>query len=229
MTRPLFPADVRARLTASGPAVPHPGPFPTVPMPATLDEAIAQFTVACEAVGGRVSRVTTSDEAAALALGYLESPEWRRTGDDLPAYVAWDEAHLPLPGVIAGLAHRTTRLEAQVSRDAAARTDDCDRLDRAIVGITGAHAALVDTGSVALVHGGGRPRLASVLPPVHIALVPVSLLHMTLGALMAAQPDLLRGAANVVLVTGPSRTADIEMTLTRGVHGPRLVHVVFVG
>ena len=229
MTRSLFPADLRARLAASGPEVPHPGQFATVPMPATLDEAIAQFTVACEAVGGRVSRVTTSDEAAAIALGYLEAPEWRRAGDDLPAYVAWDAEHLPLPDVIAALGHRATRLDALVSRDADARAADYDRLDRAVVGITGAHAALVDTGSVALVHGAGRPRLASVLPPVHIALVPVSLLHMTLGALMAAQPDLLRSAANVVLVTGPSRTADIEMTLTRGVHGPRLVHVVFVG
>ena len=69
----------------------------------------------------------------------------------------------------------------------------------------------------------------SLLPPVHVALVPVERLHATLGALFAAEPDLLRAAANVVFVTGPSRTADIEMTLTRGVHGPRIVHVVFVG
>ena len=69
----------------------------------------------------------------------------------------------------------------------------------------------------------------SLLPPVHVALVPVDRLHATLGALLAAEPDLLRTSANVVFVTGPSRTADIEMTLTRGVHGPRIVHVVFVG
>jgi L-lactate dehydrogenase complex protein LldG len=95
--------------------------------------------------------------------------------------------------------------------------------------VTGADAALADTGSIGLVHGHGRARLVSLLPPVHVALVPVAHLHATLGALLAAQPHLLGGAANVVFITGPSRTADIEMTLTRGVHGPRIVHVVFVG
>jgi L-lactate dehydrogenase complex protein LldG len=80
-----------------------------------------------------------------------------------------------------------------------------------------------------LVHGEGRGRIVSLLPPVHVALVDVARLHATLGALWAAEPDLLRQAANLVVVTGPSRTADIEMTLTRGVHGPRIVHVVFVG
>ncbi len=121
------------------------------------------------------------------------------------------------------------RLDAHVHLDQATRDLDYRRLDAAVVGMTSAHAALADTGSVVLVHGAGRARLVSLLPPVHVAIVPVACLHATLGALLVAQPGLLRESANVVVVTGPSRTADIEMTLTRGVHGPRFVHVVLVG
>jgi L-lactate dehydrogenase complex protein LldG len=231
VTRDLFPASLRAKLAPSGTVVPHPGAFATAPMPPTVDEALAQFTQACEAVGGRVSRVSSAAEAADIALGYLEAPEWQREGTTGPApFVCWDTPHLVLPDVAALVQSRgAARLDAHVHADQAARDLDSQRLDAAIVGITGAHAALVDTGTVVLVHGDGRGRLVSLLPPVHVALVPIGRLHATLGELFVAEPALLRASANVVFVTGPSRTADIEMTLTRGVHGPRIVHVVFVG
>jgi len=231
VTSDIFPAALRQKLKPAGPAVPHPGTFPFAPMPEGVDAAIAQFTEACQAVGGRVSRVQSAGDAADIVLGYLEAPEWTPPGRSGPApFVAWDAAHLPLPDVIAFVEARgAPRLDTSVHADPAARDDDYRRLDAAIVGVTGADAALADTGSVGLVHGEGRARLVSLLPPVHVALVPVDRLHATLGALLAAQPGLLRAAANVVFVTGPSRTADIEMTLTRGVHGPRIVHVVFVG
>jgi L-lactate dehydrogenase complex protein LldG len=231
MTHDLFPPDVRARLQPAGAGVAHPGAFATAPMPPTLDETIAQFTEACQAVGGRVSRLRDAADVADLVFEYLEARDWRPADQAGPSpFVAWDEAHLVLPEVPTLLQARgAERLDARMSAEPAARDRDCQRLDRAIVGITGAHAALADTGSVALVHGAGRPRLASLLPPVHVALVPLACLHATLGALLRDEPDLLRQAANVVVVTGPSRTADIEMTLTRGVHGPRFVHVVLVG
>jgi L-lactate dehydrogenase complex protein LldG len=76
--------------------------------------------------------------------------------------------------------------------------------------------------------GAGRPRLASLLPPVHVALVRRAQIVASLGAWLDEQPTRPAEAANCVVITGPSRTADIEMTLTRGVHGPRSIHVVFV-
>jgi L-lactate dehydrogenase complex protein LldG len=175
--------------------------------------------------------VSGAAEAADIVLGYLEATEWRSPLHAGPApFVAWDAEHLPLPGVLALVEARgATRLDTTVHADQDFRDHDCRRLDTAIVGVTGALAALADTGSVGLVHGLGRARLVSLLPPVHVALVSIERLHATLGAVFAAQPDLLRTSANVVFVTGPSRTADIEMTLTRGVHGPRIVHVVFIG
>lgn len=231
MTGSRFPPALREKLRPSGAVVPHPGTFAFAPMPSAVDDAIVQFTGACEGVGGRVSRVASTAEAADIVLGYLEAPEWSMPGRTGPApFVAWDAAHLPLPDVPAFIEARgAPQLATVVHADQAARDEDCRRLDAAIVGVTGADAALADTGSVGLVHGKGRARLVSLLPPVHVALVSVERLHATLGALFAAEPDMLRTAANVVFVTGPSRTADIEMTLTRGVHGPRIVHVVFVG
>lgn len=231
MRSDLFPAAVREKLRPAGAAVPHPGAFATAAMPESLDAAIAQFTEACEAVGGRVSRVASVAGVVEVVLGYLQAPEWRASDAPAPsAFVSWDAAHLPVTDLLPALDGRgATRLDAQVGRDQLARDEAYRRLDHAIVGITGAHAALADTGSVVLVHGEGRPRLASLLPPVHVVLVAIGRLRATLGALWAEQPEMLRESANVVLVTGPSRTADIEMTLTRGVHGPRIVHVVFIG
>jgi L-lactate dehydrogenase complex protein LldG len=68
-----------------------------------------------------------------------------------------------------------------------------------------------------------------VLPPVHVAIVSRQQLVANLGTLLQARPGLLDEASNIVIIAGPSRTADIEMTLSHGVHGPKHVHVVLVG
>ncbi len=77
-----------------------------------------------------------------------------------------------------------------------------------------------------LSHGPGRPRLASLAPEVHIALLPASRVVRSFAHLLSEEPDLITGTANLVVITGPSRTADIEQRLTIGVHGPRHIHVI---
>jgi L-lactate dehydrogenase complex protein LldG len=96
------------------------------------------------------------------------------------------------------------------------------------IGLTGAHAALADSGAIVLVSGPGRGRLASLLPPAHVAIVSERRMWPSLPALVRAEPGLLDAGSNVVVVAGPSRTADIEMTLTHGVHGPKHVHVILM-
>jgi L-lactate dehydrogenase complex protein LldG len=98
------------------------------------------------------------------------------------------------------------------------------------VGLTGGDLLVAATGSVALRSGPGRPRAVSLLPPCHVAVVGLGRLVADLEAAGEALTGWARDplGANVVLVTGPSRTADIELTLTRGVHGPREVHVVLL-
>lgn len=86
------------------------------------------------------------------------------------------------------------------------------------VGVSGAIAALAETGSVVVQSGPGRSRLATLLPPVHVAFVAASQLTTDIFTWVAARPDPL--PANLVFISGPSKTADIEQTLAVGVHGP---------
>lgn len=103
------------------------------------------------------------------------------------------------------------------------------------VGITGTDAALASTGTLVLGTGPGRSRAASLLPLHHIVLVSTSRIHPTIEAWMAAVREegrlneTLRTGSQFMLVTGPSKSADIELTLTLGVHGPQTVHAIVYG
>jgi L-lactate dehydrogenase complex protein LldF len=90
-----------------------------------------------------------------------------------------------------------------------------------LVGVTKACCGLADTGSILVTNGAGDPLKASLLPEVHIAILNVADI---LPSLPDAMP-LVKNAGAAVFITGPSRTADIEMTLTIGVHGPKEIHV----
>ncbi len=105
--------------------------------------------------------------------------------------------------------------------------DDTDAAFEADAGITGVTLAIAETGSISVASGGKRRRLASLAVPIHIALVRKDQLVPDLIDWTARMPDPL--PANEVLISGPSKTADIEMTLVTGVHGPKHVHIIVVG
>ena len=92
------------------------------------------------------------------------------------------------------------------------------------VGVSRAAYGLADTGSVVLLAGPDEPRARSLLPPVHVSLVREADLLPGLRELFAELGGELPSA--VAIVTGPSRSADIEQRLTIGVHGPGEVHIV---
>jgi L-lactate dehydrogenase complex protein LldG len=93
------------------------------------------------------------------------------------------------------------------------------------VGITTAQAAIAETGTLILDSTRERNRLVSLVPPVHIAIVDASKIYETLDeALTVIHKNEISPA--VTFITGPSRTADIELTLTVGVHGPQELHVI---
>jgi L-lactate dehydrogenase complex protein LldG len=99
-------------------------------------------------------------------------------------------------------------------------------------GLTGVEAAFAATGSMLLRSAPGQNRVASLLPLRHIALIPFSRLHPTIEAWLALRREAgdlatqLRERAAWHMITGPSKSADIEMNLTLGVHGPKFVHAI---
>jgi len=97
----------------------------------------------------------------------------------------------------------------------------CEKAD---VGITGADSAFAETGTLVLTSGDGKSRFTSLLPPVHIAMAPTSLLQSDIFAWEKTMVKNLPGW--VGFISGPSKTGDIEGVLTLGVHGPKRFIVI---
>lgn len=97
------------------------------------------------------------------------------------------------------------------------------------LGVTGAVFGVAATGSVLLSSGPGAPRTTGLLPERHLAILPRDRLLPGLEELIGHLPAATGSASQMVLVTGPSRTSDIEMTPVLGVHGPEHVIVLVVG
>ncbi len=94
------------------------------------------------------------------------------------------------------------------------------------VGISTAQAAIAETGTLVLESELERHRLVSLVPPVHIAIVEAADICLTLGEALAAVGRGSDLSPTITLITGPSRTADIELTLAIGVHGPQELFVI---
>jgi len=118
-----------------------------------------------------------------------------------------------LPQVQSGFSDR------EALRDACAVAD---------IGITSADYALAETGTLVMLSSRQEARLVSLLPPVHVAIVPRSRILANLDELLTLLPKPAEQTSSMVLITGPSRTADIEQILVRGVHGPGEIYAVIV-
>ncbi|NJL92741.1 MAG: LUD domain-containing protein [Anaerolineae bacterium] len=167
---------------------------------------MAHFVRATQNLSAEVTLVAS--EAAALA------KIWDLLGD-ARQISGWGLARLTLKGLAEGLAARGITL------------DPGDH--RARFSLTGVDAALAATGSLLLTSGPGQPRSASLTAETHIALVQRAQIVPNLEAWIAAQRATglpLREAANVVIISGPSRTADIAMELVLGAHGPAALSIL---
>lgn len=98
------------------------------------------------------------------------------------------------------------------------------------IGITEVDYAIADTGTLVLLTDGNKPRSLSLLPPIHLALVRKNKLTSNINELFIILKQILNDAQNITscmtFITGPSRTADIELNLTLGVHGPKELYVL---
>ena len=178
---------------------------PRGPLPSMDWEPVARFAERCLVLSSSVAHLRSRSEVPAAVARYLSEGDLPRSG------VCWPE--------LAGLDWSAADLRIE-PRPAAGEDK---------VGITGCYCAIAETGTLMLLSGPQTHAVTSLLPDTHIAVVPASRILRS----MEDAWDLLRrerGALprQVAFVSGPSRTADIEMTLVLGIHGPYRVHVILV-
>ena len=205
-------------------------PVQSVPVPVSLSPrpamepsvVVDQFVREAEAVGAIVHRTDGRDIAVESVLGILADAGVNR-------FVSWEPADLPIPELVEAVIDRGIRLVEAPSLAASKElVRDWTAVAGAEAGLTGAVGGLADTGTVILRSGPGRARLAWLLPPLHVVVLHSPFIYPTLQAFMGARGEMVGRSSHVAFVTGPSRTADIEQTLTIGVHGPKEVRIVLV-
>lgn len=166
---------------------------------------------------------------------WMEEEEASRKGQQLQTgqertILSWQSEQLPVPGLEPAFSDLGLTLLAPDDL----RPDAVRAAVRHIrYGISGVEAAFASTGSMLMAASApGTNRAASLLPFRHVALIPFSRLFPTIEDWLIARrrnkelADFMEQNANVTLISGPSKSADIEGNLTLGVHGPKFVHAI---
>jgi hypothetical protein len=196
-------------------------------------EILERYVGIARAAGTHVEFITADDLPGRLAPILLELTESRNPAPmdnpeprlaALPAS-GWPQGLQESVGIILAASGYETIMPREVPGGYAW---DRDRLARASIGITWCAEFLADTGSLVLPAGPGMGTLAALLPEVHLALSYAEGCRADLADYLRERGNTL--PCRLTLVTGPSRTGDIEATMTTGVHGPRKVlHFILDG
>ena len=178
-----------------------------------IEDPIQRFEVELKAVGGTLHRCTPARRAEVLE-GILQ-------GRDMPAVLVARDEEVPsdIEGAVAS-AGGELRWWPEAGRDGAATAE---------VGVTGALWAVAETGTVVVDAAPPGGRAPSLLPSTHVAFVDEALLLPTVSDLFVQIAEMDSYPSNLVLITGPSKSADIGNELALGVHGPGELHLVLVG
>jgi L-lactate dehydrogenase complex protein LldG len=216
--RKQFLGRVKSALRgAELPNVVGPGSAPSL----TFTDPVERFLAEAAAVASDVTRVPDVASALAAVGAVFDLAE-------TSSFIAWDELEAVVHGWDTWIAESGyTRVDATISTDPDQRPKDTARVGGVSVGITSADWAIAASGSVVLCHGPGRPRSASLLVEHHVVLLPVDRIINSISEVMERVG--WDNTSNIAVITGPSRTADIEAVLTLGVHGPRRLHLVVIG
>ncbi|MFS8978393.1 LutC/YkgG family protein [Cupriavidus necator] len=186
---------------------------PQGPRPMPVADLTEHFLAQAQRMASTVDRVATMDEVPAATVRFLDSL------DLVHRAVAWD-ALGTLPWQAAGI---------EVECRPPVREVEADREHGDLVGITGCFCAIAETGSLMLLSGPATFASAALLPETHVAVVPRSRIVAGMEdafALVRSERGELPRATNII--SGPSRTGDIEQTIVLGAHGPYRVHVILV-
>ncbi len=238
----------RLRETLRQPGLPFPAPESVALAPEermTVTHAAGdrwalaeRFAQELSALKGSCELLETAPEARLAILARLyrwmeEEQADRKTAnaerpEDWDA-LCWPEALLEVEGLPLALQEMGfRRIEPTDLHDPQQR----ERIRLIRAGITSVEAAFASTGSFVVGSGGLKSRAASLTPFRHLALIPFSKLYPTGEAWLAEKRSAgeldacLRQNRNLSIITGPSKSADIEGNLTMGVHGPKVVHAI---
>ncbi len=206
----------------AGGAQPEPAPAPyRPPAPPPRAEMVELLIREHEAVGGVAVRVRSAAEACRHVVAILADLDTRQViRGDTPRL---RELELDAELASAGIGVTIAGAEAAENRDALRQAAFA-----ADAGITSVDFGVAETGTLALLAAPGQGRAVSLLPPVHIAVLDARDIVYELAALFEQAAS--RGAmpSALTFVTGPSRTGDIEQTLTVGVHGPGDLQLIVI-
>ena len=184
------------------------------------EQLISRFAEEVKKVHGVVTRVSGQDELSALLGALIEEKGIRKI-------VRWDTAALSILDPALTNAGANV-ISINLNDDETSRPDLRSAIIRADMGLTEVDYAVADIGSLVLHASGPQSRLVSVLPPIHVAVVSSDKIVASLAHLLPLLNSSDRLPSAVSLVTGPSRTADIETIRTVGIHGPIELHVVIL-
>ena len=182
-----------------------------------IEDPPARFIEELETLGGHGERVETPEEAREYILSLAQE-----RGAKL--LIRWDVEELDALGVDGPL--QEAGVEVALWRDL---EDFREVTARADIGLSTAEWAIADTGSLVLTSGPGKGRTVTLLPPTYVAVVAAEKVLRTVPEAIAKYSGDGGLPANVAFHTGPSRSADIEMEIFVGMHGPGDVHVILVG
>lgn len=186
---------------------------------------LSRFIKQCEQTQAKIHPVADIHEAAQSIRALIKVKKVKRV-------VLWDHpltqsvmAEVDGDQGVEGLIWNPSRFEDQ-------RTDDKGkaRLSDTDLGLTAVDFALADTGSLVLMAAAGHDPLVSLLPPIHVALLEEDQILESIDVFLERinESQSLR-SRTFNLISGPSRTGDIELTMSLGVHGPKEVHVILLG
>ena len=175
------------------------------------------FIAAFKKVGGNVTLANDEQDVSAEILRICATEQAKKI-------MLWN--HPGLNAMSPMLTAGNQQMEILWNRDDLTKPELIEAMDNVKIGITWTDYAVAETGSIVLLSSPGKSRSVSLLPDVHIAILPVKKLYAKRVEVFKLLVPRMSQTRSVTLISGPSKTGDIDGKLNVGVHGPKKIFVI---